>query len=123
MSYGEFLALESLPPTGHARSLVVVNRESSKDGFIITAYLASDTSDLGEERESMAKSLLTVSKLEKIDVDYDGTGDVLYISFGPPIAGSDSRVLDNDVVVRFKGERIVGITIPSFREEAETSLG
>ena len=41
-----------MPPTGHARSLVVAYRESSKDGFIITAYLASDTSDL-ERREKV----------------------------------------------------------------------
>ena len=64
----------------------------------------------------MAKSLLTVSKLEKLDVDYDETGNVLYISFGPLIPASDSRVLDNDIVVRFKGERIVGITVPGLRK-------
>ena len=62
------------------------------------------------------QSHLTVSKLAKLDVDYDETGDVLYISFGPPVPASDSRVLDNDIVVRFKGERIVGITVPSFRK-------
>ena len=70
----------------------------------------------------MAKSLLTVSKLEKLDVDYDETGDVLYFSFGPPIAASDSRVLDNDVVVRFEGERIIGITVPRLQKKTETSL-
>jgi uncharacterized protein YuzE len=64
----------------------------------------------------VAKSLLTVSKLEKLDVDYDETGDVLYVSFGPPIPASDSKVLDNDIVVRFKGKRIIGITVPSFRK-------
>jgi len=62
------------------------------------------------------QSHLTVSKLAKLDVDYDETGDVLYISFGPPVPASESRVLDNDIVVRFKGERIVGITVPSFRK-------
>lgn len=35
--YGELLAVRSSASTGHARSLVVVYRESSKDGFIITA--------------------------------------------------------------------------------------
>jgi uncharacterized protein YuzE len=64
----------------------------------------------------MVRSRLTVSKLEKLDVDYDETGDVLYISFGPPIPASDSKVLDNDIVVRFKGKRIIGITVPSFRK-------
>ncbi len=64
----------------------------------------------------MAKPVLTVSKLEKLDVDYDEEGDVLYISFGPQVPASDSEVLENDLVVRFKGERIIGITVPSFRK-------
>ncbi len=64
----------------------------------------------------MAKSVLTVSRLEKLDVDYDEEGDVLYISFGPPVAASDSEVLENDLVVRFKGGRIIGITVPSFKK-------
>ncbi len=63
----------------------------------------------------MAKAL-TISKLEKLDVDYDEEADVLYISFGPPEAASESKVLDNDVILRFKGERIIGITVPSFRK-------
>jgi uncharacterized protein YuzE len=64
----------------------------------------------------VAKSVLTVSKLEKLDVGYDEKADVLYISFGPPVAASDSKILDNDLVVRYKGERIVGITVPSFKK-------
>jgi hypothetical protein len=34
----------------------------------------------------MAKSVLTVSKLEKLDVDYEETGDALYLSVGPAIS-------------------------------------
>ncbi len=63
----------------------------------------------------MAKAL-TVSKVEKLDVDYDEEADVLYISFGPPVAASDSTVLDNDILLHYKGERITGITVPSFRK-------
>ena len=50
--YGELLAVKLSAPTGHARSLVVVYRESGKDGFIITAYLTSDITDL-ERREKI----------------------------------------------------------------------
>jgi len=64
----------------------------------------------------LAKSVLTVSKVEKLDVDYDEEADVLYISFGPPVAASDSRTLENDIIVRYKGERIIGITVPSLRK-------
>ena len=62
------------------------------------------------------KPVLTVSKLEELDVDYDEEADVLYISFGQPTAASDSKILENDVVVRYKGERIIGLTIPSLKK-------
>jgi uncharacterized protein YuzE len=66
--------------------------------------------------EALAKSVLTLSKLERLDVDYEEEADVLYISFGRPVAASDSKVLENDVVVRYKGEKIVGITVPSLKK-------
>jgi hypothetical protein len=50
--YGELVAVRSSPGIGHSRSLVVVYRESSKDGFIMTAYLTSDIADL-ERREKI----------------------------------------------------------------------
>jgi uncharacterized protein YuzE len=64
----------------------------------------------------VAKSVLSVSKVEKLDVDYDEGADVLYISFDTPVAASDSKILENDVVVRYKGKRIIGITVPSFKK-------
>ena len=63
----------------------------------------------------MAKAL-TVSNVEELDVDYDKEADVLYISFGPPKAASDSTVLNNDIILHYKGDRIIGITVPSFRK-------
>jgi len=59
---------------------------------------------------------LTVSKVEELDVDYDKEADVLYISFGPPKAASDSTILNNDIILHYKGDRIIGITVPSFRK-------
>jgi len=64
----------------------------------------------------LAKPVLMVSRLDELDVDYDEEADVLYISFGPPVAATDSKVLENDVVVRYKGERIIGLTIPSLKK-------
>ena len=63
----------------------------------------------------MAKAL-TISKVKELDVDYDKEADVLYISFGPPKAASDSTVLNNDIILHYKGDRIIGITVPSFRK-------
>ncbi len=59
---------------------------------------------------------MTVSKVEELDVDYDEEADVLYISFGPPKAASDSTILNNDIILHYKGDRIIGITVPSFRK-------
>lgn len=49
--------------------------------------------------------------IEKIVTDYDKKGDVLYISFGPPVPADDSDVIDGDVIVRLKDGKIVGLTI------------
>ncbi len=55
----------------------------------------------------MAKELLA----DKIRVDYDPEGDVLYISFGEPAAADDADVTDDDVIVRTRAGKIVGLTI------------
>ncbi len=54
--YGEMLAVRSLGITGAPRFLVVVYREAGKDGFIITAFLTSNITDL-ERREKLWPSL------------------------------------------------------------------
>ena len=55
----------------------------------------------------MAKELLA----DKVRADYDPEGDVLYISFGEPQAADDADVTDDDIIVRTRGGKIVGITI------------
>ena len=44
-------------------------------------------------------------------VDYDKEADVLYLSFKRPQKATDSEMLDNGVLLRYKGEKLVGITI------------
>ena len=44
-------------------------------------------------------------------VDYDEEADVLYISFQRPQRATDTETLDNGVLVRYKSEKIVGITV------------
>jgi uncharacterized protein YuzE len=51
--------------------------------------------------------------IEKIVTDYDKKGDVLYISFGPPMAADDSDVTDEGVIVRLREGKIIGLTIPN----------
>lgn len=44
-------------------------------------------------------------------MDYDKEADVLYISFKRPQRATDSEMLENGVLLRYKGDEIVGITI------------
>jgi len=60
----------------------------------------------------MAKNLIT----EKIGLDYDAEGDVLYISFGEPQPADDSDVTDEGIVIRTRLGKIVGLTILNARD-------
>jgi uncharacterized protein YuzE len=47
----------------------------------------------------------------KMWIDYDKEADVLYISFKRPQRTTDSEVLENGVLLRYKGNELVGITV------------
>lgn len=42
---------------------------------------------------------------------YDEEADVLYLNFKRPSHADDSELLENDVIVRYEGEEVVGMTI------------
>lgn len=44
-------------------------------------------------------------------VDYDKEVDVLYISLQRPQKATDSKMLDNGILLRYRDKKIVGITI------------
>ena len=44
-------------------------------------------------------------------IDYDKEADVLYISFKRPQKATDSEMLESGILVRYRGEEIVGFTI------------
>ncbi len=48
---------------------------------------------------------------KKMWIDYDEAADVLYISFKRPQKATDSEMLDNGILVRYKGKDLVGITV------------
>ncbi|MDW7998264.1 MAG: DUF2283 domain-containing protein [Thermodesulfovibrio sp.] len=47
----------------------------------------------------------------KMWIDYDREADVLYISFRRPQKATDSEMLENGILLRYKGEELVGITV------------
>lgn len=48
---------------------------------------------------------------DRLWVDYDREADVLYISFQKPQRATDSELLDNGILLRYRDKNLVGITI------------
>jgi uncharacterized protein YuzE len=42
---------------------------------------------------------------------YDAEADVLYINFKKPSHATDSEITDDDVILRYDGEEIIGVTV------------
>ena len=42
---------------------------------------------------------------------YDREADVLYINFKKPSHATDSELTDDDVIIRYEGDDVVGLTI------------
>ncbi|RIK30256.1 MAG: hypothetical protein DCC56_07935 [Anaerolineae bacterium] len=51
---------------------------------------------------------------------YDEEADVLYVNFKKPSHADDSELLDNDVVVRYENEEMIGITIMNASKKVNT---
>lgn len=47
---------------------------------------------------------------KNIWLSYDEEADVLYLNFKKPSHADDSELLDNDVIVRYEGEEVIGMT-------------
>jgi len=42
---------------------------------------------------------------------YDAEADVLYINFKKPSHADDSELTDEDIIVRYEGKEVVGLTV------------
>ena len=42
---------------------------------------------------------------------YDAEADVLYINFKRPAHAEDSELTDDDVIIRYEGQEVIGLTI------------
>ena len=42
---------------------------------------------------------------------YDEEADVLYINFKKPAEATDSELTDEDIIIRYEGEEIIGLTL------------
>ncbi len=58
-----------------------------------------------------------ILKPEKLDIDYDSQGDVLYISLGGPREADDSTEPQDGVIIRSRKGELVGITIIGLKKK------
>ena len=42
---------------------------------------------------------------------YDAEADVLYLNFKKPAIATDSELTDDDIIVRYEGEEVIGLTV------------
>jgi len=48
---------------------------------------------------------------------YDAEADVLYINFQqPPLPADDSELTDDDIIIRYKDNQIIGLTLLNIRK-------
>lgn len=59
----------------------------------------------------------TVENIDKLDVSYDKQRDVFYISFGEPREADESKLTENDIVVRYRHRKVVGLKIISSQKD------
>ena len=59
------------------------------------------------------KLLPTVKDIPQRSVwlTYDQEADVMYVNFQKPSFATDSELTDDDVIIRFHGDEIIGFTI------------
>jgi len=60
---------------------------------------------------TQALPLLTAFSAQRFWVDYDREADVLYISFQRPQKATNTQTTDDGLLLRYRGEALVGITV------------
>jgi len=55
--------------------------------------------------------LLTDSPENALWTSYDAEADVLYVNFKKPSVATDSEITEDDVILRYEGDVLIGMTI------------
>lgn len=65
------------------------------------------------EIEAYLELLPYIQEIPKqtIWISYDPEADVLYVSFGDPVPATDSELTDDDIIIRYRENRVIGYTI------------
>jgi len=50
---------------------------------------------------------------------YDADADVLYINFKKPSVATDSELTDDDVIIRYEDDEVIGLTVLRASERSD----
>lgn len=65
-----------------------------------------------KQLESFLPQILNFSKRNRsLWFDYDKEADTLYVSFVKPQQATDTEFFNDDILIRKRGEEIVGVTV------------
>ena len=59
---------------------------------------------------NLASNLLNLP-FNNVWTNYDKEADVLYMNFKKPAVADDSELTDDNIIIRYEGNEIIGITI------------
>jgi uncharacterized protein YuzE len=85
-----------------------------KDDSVYLRHMLDQARKIVSKVESKSRAEVDADenlRLALLNSSYDADGDVLYVSFGPPRTATDSELLDDDIIVRYSDEEIIGYTI------------
>ncbi|WP_207691130.1 DUF2283 domain-containing protein [Desulfonema limicola] len=74
------------------------------------ALIAKETNNFIGQCVNVASDILRMSAAQ-VWINYDKEADVLYMSFRKPQRATETVELDDDMLLRKDGEKIVGLTI------------
>ena len=78
-----------------------------------------ETSAAGEILASLPHLLRLPSK--QVWFDFDEEADELYVNFERPQGATDSELSDDGVLMRYRGDQLVGVTIMNARKRAASN--
>lgn len=69
-------------------------------------------------QQALPSILPLLQKEENLLINYDREVDVLYVSFGKIQKADDTEIVDSNLLVRKKGNKIVGVTLLNFKKNS-----
>lgn len=55
--------------------------------------------------------VISQSPGQQVSMSYDAEADVLYVNFKTPTLADDSELTDDDIIIRYAGDDIIGYTV------------